>query len=100
ARHPPLTSFPTRRSSDLERPIAELSGTVLTMDGQPAAGVKVWLEYEGGKGVQTRTGLRGEFAWADVPSGPATVLAEGRSEQGAADRKSTRLNSSHVKISY
>lgn len=67
-----------------ERPIAELSGTVLTMDGQPAAGAKVWLEYEGGKGVQTRTGLRGEFAWADVPSGPATVLAEGRSEQGAA----------------
>src|SRR5690606_41402314 len=78
-----LHSFPTRRSSDLTADCPECSVTVIRND----------LNRE----------------QSDQPRGPANttwlpaprcgVPGPGR-PSGAGDRKSTRLNSSHVKISY
>src|SRR5207249_10713302 len=76
--HPDLHSFPTRRSSDLHAKILDF-------------------------------GLAKVASAAKVSSGAtdmmATVSADSQSEQltspgTALDRKSTRLNSSHVSISY
>src|SRR5690606_40215123 len=91
AAHLVLHSFPTRRSSDL---IDVFVGTAL-----PRA-VRV------GK-VDGNTGALGDLC---VPGHLTTLVVgecaarqQGHSVQGgtkALDRKSTRLNSSHVKISY
>src|SRR5690606_41112083 len=72
-RHPP--SFPTRRSSDLEA--ARAAGGAAASDGR-----------------STTPATAG-------PRGDSASVADGSSATGPeADRKSTRLNSSHVKISY
>src|SRR5207302_9442569 len=76
---PHLHSFPTRRSSDL-LPRCSLASREF---GSPNAGSQDCpqpREYEN-------------------RAPPATVRAASR-EQAGPDRKSTRLNSSHVKISY
>src|SRR5204862_2831084 len=73
-----LHSFPTRRSSDLEYGI---------LDDATGETVRCATEEE----VYETLGL----AW--IPP----ELREGRGElEAALDRKSTRLNSSHVEISY
>src|SRR5690606_41324701 len=77
-----LHSFPTRRSSDLlARQADHQRGTV---DG----GIDPALLLPGQIGASTR--YRDHLA----------ALAEVLRVQRPADRKSTRLNSSHVKISY
>src|SRR5690625_6472029 len=65
-----LHPFPTRRSSDLRPPAARKRGPA----AQPAGGFRAFGP------------LGGRAAAAPAP--------------GARDRKSTRLNSSHVAISY
>src|SRR5690606_41749103 len=91
-------SFPTRRSSDLERGedrgLAEIS----------AAGVA------DGRGLAVVVGMvfldQGVVALTEDP--PGRVVDHDGADRTAAllialarqDRKSTRLNSSHVKISY
>src|SRR5436309_10246365 len=75
---PPLISFPTRRSSDLK---------ILCEDG-----VEVLLDTK-------------EASVERVDDGPIRLtVQDGRmgpsSTRSTEDRKSTRLNSSHVKISY
>src|SRR5690606_39305849 len=85
--HRDLNSFPTRRSSDLVEVITRFlgrHGEFRAIDQRPQ--IIGWNR----KAV-------GEIAGAD--------LGEVRSRQAAqlelrTDRKSTRLNSSHVKISY
>src|SRR5690606_42073549 len=73
-----LHSFPTRRSSDLEVELAEFH--VLLRDG-----VIVVLCQDG--------------TWIDGT--PAEhLVAQAAEARDDRDRKSTRLNSSHVKISY
>src|SRR5438045_7529581 len=72
ATHPPLNSFPTRRSSDL-LPLPLRSG--------------------GGASPRSAAG-RGRAAHRLVPAGRALRWLSFR------DRKSTRLNSSHLGISY
>src|SRR5690606_42097797 len=86
---PDLHSFPTRRSSDLlmqnssriapydEEPQAELELELLVLEGRAQLESGSLAFGEGGKEAQ------------------AALMTLGR-----ADRKSTRLNSSHVKISY
>src|SRR5690606_40011136 len=71
--HRDLHSFPTRRSSDLYlgKFLCKFRQLPLQVDFRPAR--------------VSRRGRRGRF-W--------------RPETASADRKSTRLNSSHVKISY
>src|SRR5690606_41592324 len=81
--HRDLLSFPTRRSSDLDartgQPGAQLA---VVPDGQHASTLGAW---RGRAEVDGSVVLRDDLG-ADAPPGQ--------------DRKSTRLNSSHVKISY
>src|SRR5690606_41349487 len=82
-----LPAFPTRRSSDLRRP-----GQARDRDLGPDSGPLLW---------PTR---RVRQQWSrDLPLEPALrdFARRGCKELRAGlDRKSTRLNSSHVKISY
>src|SRR5207302_10066427 len=89
-RHPrDLHSFPTRRSSDLQgykrRTVLLVVKNRMAMAERPPAGV---LPGQANAHPGRRQGREGE-------------RLRGRPvERVLADRKSTRLNSSHVKISY
>src|SRR5690606_41323022 len=84
AAHRDLHSFPTRRSSDLPKQTS-LAATDFLGDKARAAADRAIL----------RSKLAGP------PALPADVLAcTWCIRSGLIDRKSTRLNSSHVKISY
>src|SRR5690606_41473383 len=95
-----LHSFPARRSSDLlevdapvpddQDPVRVLAVQVLELGGdaaRPRLHVGVALTFEGRKIGQAR-----QRAIQKLGEPPRDVVA------GQADRKSTRLNSSHVKI--
>src|SRR5207302_10377224 len=95
-----LHSFPTRRSSDLrsslfQRATGQLGGRAEL--GKRSAAVK-----------SRSVGDVRSHAAAVTQKTPSTSLAGGAGEAAGkhsrrgsgADRKSTRLNSSHVKISY
>src|SRR5437660_9724749 len=86
-----LHSFPTRRSSDLQEELAEVARHAHPVDGV------VRLRYQH---VGHRPRLQELFEHANglgLPH-PGEQTVEGAN--GRADRKSTRLNSSHVAISY
>src|SRR5690606_41876076 len=86
--HRDLHSFPTRRSSDLQR----------SRRGDDHAGQYVCQVPDQREGGRTQEGVEGELAPDPVAQlGPELHDHSGR---GCPDRKSTRLNSSHVKISY
>src|SRR5690606_41078232 len=88
ADHLSLRSFPTRRSSDLE--IGEDAAVVrVAGDVAPSDVVARPLDREG----DIRGGGRGDA----LQDG---ILVELDDAGVVQDRKSTRLNSSHVKISY
>src|SRR5690606_41652679 len=85
---PDLHSFPTRRSSDLTPQPVRYSQQSLHCGLIPL--------------VQHRLKMIGQFLLA---LGGERTMTFGKSQNGALfrhcqDRKSTRLNSSHVKISY
>src|SRR5439155_23090689 len=87
--HRHLHSFPTRRSSDLgEVDICEVGGQMQY--------VSVYLRYFGAKMI--RPAVQPLGAVSDPDDG-RLAGADG-SDTGCGDRKSTRLNSSHVAISY
>src|SRR5690606_40479008 len=93
-RHP--LSFPTRRSSDLHRPF-----TIGSAGGEHAvfvdlADARVASEGEEGDPVFKPHGGNAPALEAGLDA--LRVLQAGAA--AAPDRKSTRLNSSHVKISY
>src|SRR5207302_9384858 len=89
----PLPSFPTRRSSDLPAPArATLVRVVLLPDADPGAGGRLLLE--GARGRARASALSSRPRGAPLRAAPAAQ------EELRGDRKSTRLNSSHVKISY
>src|SRR5690606_41883274 len=91
--HPDLHSFPTRRSSDLSARIEPLSeaawmtllGTIDSTMSMPRG----WVSM-----LATMSRLRSAFCISSCAASVGSTPAPGR------DRKSTRLNSSHVKISY
>src|SRR5690606_40894644 len=90
--HGDLPPFPTRRSSDLtgRAGIAELTG------GQEPANVESQrFDVAGLEGVEHVAPPKGSGEASDA--GIYQVILKGRD---GGDRKSTRLNSSHVKISY
>src|SRR5207249_7495142 len=97
ASHPHLPSFPTRRSSDLGVPPAQQPSDQPAEDDQASGSWSPPLDSH----VHT------EWSW-DAPREASMVHS---CEQAVAaglpgvaftdqDRKSTRLNSSHVSISY
>src|SRR5207249_8482245 len=87
--HPALHSFPTRRSSDL----------LVPLDKIPRQLVNALVAIEDSRFFEHR-GLD----FVGIARAAITNLASGKIRQGAStitqDRKSTRLNSSHVSISY
>src|SRR5690606_39383420 len=92
AAHRPLISFPTRRSSDLDFPANGVADVFLGHQ----LGVEERNRRVGLLAVQQFDSLLGSHLGHAV-----RILRGGRHEQASVlDRKSTRLNSSHVKISY
>src|SRR5207253_9267073 len=88
-----LPSFPTRRSSDLSRRRFLVAGTL------GAAGLM------GGTAAAVAAGRAAEAAPPDTSVIPfygkhQAGIATSVQDRLALDRKSTRLNSSHVAISY
>src|SRR5690606_40753235 len=91
--HRDLHSFPTRRSSDLS--------SSATARASPMTSVAVVLEVgasPSGHASRSTDTSRLTAAWRAIvdPALPVIVI----SGAPIRDRKSTRLNSSHVKISY
>src|SRR5207249_5959662 len=92
-----LPSFPTRRSSDLVGEDPEVARV------QVAGDHVVATEEMAGHVADPRADL--EDPLADERPQPAehpgvVTLGPGEAEERPVDRKSTRLNSSHVSISY
>src|SRR5205814_5412098 len=95
--HPDLHSFPTRRSSDLSgRPTQRLDHVVGSTTGQIVANY----------GYADDDGLLTAISYPDFSSRNVSLTYDGygrlssRSDGTGTDRKSTRLNSSHLGISY
>src|SRR5690606_40864202 len=95
-----LPSFPTRRSSDLRRRLVSCMRVILNPAARHGAGrrLRPLIERE----LESRR-LAFDIVITEGP-GHAVELAREAADAGIerviADRKSTRLNSSHVKISY
>src|SRR5207249_6981609 len=93
--HRHLHSFPTRRSSDLENRYRQNEIRQRPGDDNGRA-LAHWLKHEalGARGLvhagKTRVARNARHV----------VIAEKLDESAERDRKSTRLNSSHVSISY
>src|SRR5690606_41928564 len=95
-----LLSFPTRRSSDLAR--IEVFGfspgsytALLTDHGGISLTYPLTVDASGTGSVMTAGPVHGEGGTLFIPGTPLEAIVD-----GVSDRKSTRLNSSHVKISY
>src|SRR5690606_41791199 len=83
--------FPTRRSSDLPWPEHPVELTL-----QPGAELRVRVADEAGQPVAGQAVQAALLGRSDF-----LLMSDGATETaGFVDRKSTRLNSSHVKISY
>src|SRR5690606_41884140 len=93
-----LLSFPTRRSSDLPRRAAGLRA------GEPRAlHAHHALDAVARRGVRALAGhgdRLGGVARRGSRRGAPHLALEAAARPAGGDRKSTRLNSSHVKISY
>src|SRR5690606_41959056 len=92
AAHRPPPSFPTRRSSDLRRCRRPVSSWCQSVRSRRSS-----EQWQPPRGRGRRDG-RAPVA-AAVRGGIDTMDAD-VTQSDAEDRKSTRLNSSHVKISY
>src|SRR5690606_40289790 len=93
--HPELPSLPTRRSSDLR-----LSDVLTTNDDLPQLryGLSSWTEQDTVPYVKLSTWDSLDYYTLEMYSN--TEYATRKIGFSTLDRKSTRLNSSHVKISY
>src|SRR5690606_41094602 len=98
--HLELHSFPTRRSSDLR---GRITGTLIDLRGR--------VGTDGERGLHAvafhpRFARNGKFyVHYNTPAGDTRVVEyrqrrPGQEVSPGSDRQSTRLNSSHVKISY
>src|SRR5690606_41060962 len=91
AYHRDLHSFPTRRSSDLEY-VVNAQATRQNLDLLQAINSGRIAQFATG-GLAGKGGLSTSRDRANISVGDINITTNG-------DRKSTRLNSSHVKISY
>src|SRR5690606_41532551 len=92
-----VQTYPTRRSSDLAREIDGLVGPQLDAHDVALAGDRVGLAGTGHR-RDPRAGR--DDAFGKEESERELLVVAGRAHRDRQDRKSTRLNSSHVKISY
>src|SRR5690606_39765890 len=92
-----LHSFPTRRSSDLQQGALTVSPTNLDFGsvhvGQTAGPLQVTVSNNGSAPASLDNLASSDSAYAFTSDCGETIAI-------GTDRKSTRLNSSHVKISY
>src|SRR5207249_6276287 len=96
--HPTLHSFPTRRSSDLSQP--PLTSPNLHQPPQPP--LAVYYKECPSRGSHFRPNTT-HTPWSARCTGAGSSAAcsrPGPTRPSLPDRKSTRLNSSHVSISY
>src|SRR5690606_40417898 len=93
---PPLLSFPTRRSSDLNS-LAEMIREDLVAERIAIDSYREIIAWLGNDDPTTRRMLEEILA---VEEEHADDLVRSSFPNQAIDQKSTRLNSSHVKISY
>src|SRR5207302_6214400 len=95
--HRALHPFPTRRSSDLDDEAKAEARTYFPMPGDSEATIrqKQALRDTATSAIRRQAGRAGGDIAA--PSAAPQAAAAGHPP---LDRKSTRLNSSHVKISY
>src|SRR5207302_8756280 len=95
-----LHSFPTRRSSDLIHKNAVIARVIVCLFKIFISPPKLLFErlivY---KRANSRAKIKHQ-AMKQLDSTRAIVDLRGRTNLSKGDRKSTRLNSSHVKISY
>src|SRR5690606_41917917 len=95
-----ILSFPTRRSSDLVyTPIGKYGTTVANyavIAGVASDPGEIYISSTGTSGVYPGDGAPNDSVSINV----ATYAPETNGVIIGLDRKSTRLNSSHVKISY
>src|SRR5690606_41990980 len=96
--HRDLHSFPTRRSSDLK--VVAATGKAAEADYLRSLGASEVIDRAAlsapGKPLQKERWT----AVVDAVGSHTLANACAQTRYGGADRKSTRLNSSHVKISY
>src|SRR5690606_41428494 len=98
-RHRPTPSLPTRRSSDLSGP-ARRSPTRTQEEKTPMSKTKGGGSTRNGRDSESkRLGVK-VFDGGVVNAGAIIVRQRGTKIHPGEDRKSTRLNSSHVKTSY
>src|SRR5207249_9866316 len=95
-----LHSFPTRRSSDLTGRIPKTQPYAFSADEGADVGVDnetmVSNDYKPGENKFT-----GKIISVTIDTKPSNLsAADDKAVEDAEDRKSTRLNSSHVSISY
>src|SRR5205814_8428005 len=86
-----LPSFPTRRSSDLFA-----KGDLLARRGEPKLGISI---MQNAMAELERTGAKLQCTMR-LGCLAAAHMSLGQFEVASGDRKSTRLNSSHLGISY
>src|SRR5690606_42161199 len=95
-----LRSVPTRRSSDH----ADGGGATLEIQSRvwpPLYTIGSLREAKGGIAIPSvRLDVPHKFISKEVDFGPARAQISRAGQRSGKDRKSTRLNSSHVKISY
>src|SRR5690606_41379318 len=91
---PRLHSFPTRRSSDLTPQLVHVGGAAGHARAEVASGGP--QDHRGAAGHVLQRVVARSFDHGDRSG----IAHEEAFADDAGDRKSTRLNSSHVKISY
>src|SRR5439155_26940912 len=99
AAHCALPPFPTRRSSDLN--VVSLPRTLFPVDVRLEPGLCLYARASGGQSYPiTVRDVKADMVTVDLnhPLAGERMVEIDRHHVG--DRKSTRLNSSHVAISY
>src|SRR5690606_40100034 len=79
---------------------AEASAAFLSGMEMPDLGSAVWKQLWEAARTYSRSSAYPDHTFPHVDDGARCVLCQQSLGQEAKDRKSTRLNSSHVKISY